>query len=169
MRWRHEAQLIDDFGLAKKADADTDAYAPIFGTPYYIAPERVRQEGDTFLCDIYSLAGPLYHALTGHVPFEAPTVEDVVAAHVAIPLRPACEVNPAISRPTSESLSKAMAKHPGERYASYDEFIMALTAARSQLLVRQLTGRNPEPAAASATDAPGSGTAPASGRSWWRR
>ena len=128
----------------------------------------MRQEGDTFLCDIYSLAGTLYHALTGHVPFEAPSVEDVVAAHLAIPLRPAHEVNPAISRPTSDALSKAMAKHPGERYGSYDEFIMALTAARSQLLVRQLTGRNPEP-----TPAPGSTTqaAPAasSGRSWWRR
>jgi hypothetical protein len=96
-------------------------------------------------------------------------VEDVVAAHLAIPLRPACEVNPAISRPTSEALSKAMAKQPGDRYASYDEFIMALTAARSQLLVRQLTGRNPEPAAASTADAPDSAAAPASGRSWWRR
>jgi serine/threonine protein kinase len=159
---------VVDFGLAKKADADTDAYAPIFGTPYYIAPERVRQEGDTFLCDIYSLAGTLYHALTGHVPFEAPSVEDVVAAHLAIPLRPAHEVNPAISGPTSDALSKAMAKHPGERFASYDEFIMALTAARSQLLVRQLTGRNAETA-----PAPGTATQAAppasSGRSWWRR
>ena len=159
---------VVDFGLAKKADADTDAYAPIFGTPYYIAPERVRQEGDTFLCDIYSLAGTLYHALTGHVPFEAPSVEDVVAAHLAIPLRPAHAVNPAISGPTSDALSKAMAKHPGERFASYDEFIMALTAARSQLLVRQLTGRIAETA-----PAPGTATQAAppasSGRSWWRR
>jgi serine/threonine protein kinase len=160
---------VVDFGLAKKADADTDAYAPIFGTPYYIAPERVRQEGDTFLCDIYSLAGTLYHALTGHVPFEAPTVEDVVAAHVAIPLRPANEVLSTISRATSDALSKAMAKNPGDRFAGYDEFIMALTAARSQLLVRQLTGRNPEPAATSTADAADSAAAPASGRSWWRR
>ena len=160
---------VVDFGLAKKADADTDAYAPIFGTPYYIAPERVRQEGDTFLCDIYSLAGTLYHALTGHVPFEAPSVEDVIAAHVAIPLRPANEVLSTISRATSDALSKAMAKNPGDRFAGYDEFIMALTAARSQLLVRQLTGRNSEPAATSTADAADSAAAPASGRSWWRR
>jgi hypothetical protein len=62
-----------------------------------------------------------------------------------------------------------MAKNPGDRFASYDEFIMALTAARSQLLVRQLTGRNPEPVTASTTDVSDSGAAPASGRSWWRR
>ena len=96
-------------------------------------------------------------------------MEDVVAAHLAIPLRAACEVHPTLSRPTSEVLSKAMAKQPAERFGSYDEFIMALTAARSQLLVRQLTGRNPEPAAAPASDAPASGTAPSAGRSWWRR
>ena len=152
---------VVDFGLARKADAETDAYAPIYGTPYYIAPERVKQEGDTFLCDLYSLAGTLYHALTGHVPFEAPTVEEVVAAHVHTQLRPANQLLPGVSAPTSEALSKAMAKNPKERFGSYDEFIMALTAARSQLLVQQLTGK------------PGSGVVPTSAgskaKSWWRR
>jgi serine/threonine protein kinase len=157
---------VVDFGLAKKADAEADAYAPIYGTPYYIAPERVRQEGDTFLCDIYSLAGTLYHALTGHVPFEAPSVEEVVAAHLALPLKPACEANTAVSRATSDVLLRAMSKAPEHRFKSYDEFIMAMTASRSQLLVRQLTGREPEvPTAASETVSQiGSAV-----RGWWRR
>jgi len=154
-----EPKLVD-FGLARKADADTDAYAPIFGTPYYIAPERLRQQGDTFLCDMYSLAGTLYHALTGHVPFEAPTVEDVVAAHLQTPLRPAHELDPAITLPTSEALTRAMSKDPRQRFASYDEFIMALTAARSQLLIRQFA-----PQVAAETQPASSGTP----RSWWRR
>jgi serine/threonine protein kinase len=154
-----EPKLVD-FGLARKADAEADVYAPIYGTPYYIAPERVRQEGDTFLCDLYSLAGTLYHALTGHVPFEAPTVEEVVAAQVHTALRPANQLAPDVSAATTEAFSKAMAKNPKERYQGYDEFIMALTAARSQLLIRQLTGK------------PGSDGVSASGRgvrSWWRR
>lgn len=157
---------VVDFGLSKKADAETDAYAPIYGTPYYIAPERVRQEGDTFLCDIYSLAGTLYHALTGHVPFEAPSVEDVVAAHLALPLRAASEVNPAVSQATSDVLTKAMAKAPEHRFQNYDEFIMALTAARSQLLVRQLTGREPDGSPSPSAQGSQIGS---SVRSWWRR
>jgi eukaryotic-like serine/threonine-protein kinase len=158
---------VVDFGLAKKTDAETDNYAPIFGTPYYIAPERVRQEGDTFLCDIYSLAGTLHHALTGRVPFEAPSVEDVVAAHLTIPLKTASEVNPTVTQPTSEALARAMAKKPKDRWADYDEFIMALTAARSQLLIRQLTGRTPDLVAPALNEAPlETGGAP---RSWWRR
>jgi serine/threonine protein kinase len=151
---------VVDFGLARKADADTDAYAPIFGTPYYIAPERVRREGDSFLCDMYSLAGTLYHALTGHVPFEAPTVEDVVAAHLQVALRPAHEVLPGVTAPTSEALSRALAKDPRQRFASYDEFIMALTAARSQLLIRQFA-----PQVAAPPDAAQQGPS----KSWWRR
>jgi serine/threonine protein kinase len=151
---------VVDFGLARKADADTDAYAPIFGTPYYIAPERVRQEGDSFLCDMYSLAGTMYHALTGHVPFEAPTVEEVVAAHLHGALRPVHELLPGITLPTSEAVSRAMSKDPRQRFPSYDDFIMALTAARSQLLIRQFA-----PQVAAETQATQQGPS----KSWWRR
>ncbi len=149
---------IVDFGLARKADSDTDTYAPIFGTPYYIAPERVRQQGDSFLCDMYSLAGTLYHALTGHVPFEAASVDEVVAAQVNVALQSPDVLVPEISQATSDVICRAMAKEPAYRYASYDEFIMALTASRSQLLIRQFAPQ-------SAESKPESGGS----RSWWRR
>lgn len=152
-----EPKLVD-FGLARKTDAEKDHYAPVFGTPYYIAPERVQQTGESFLSDIYSLAGTLYHALVGHVPFEAQTVEDVIAAHISTPLTPAQTVLPEISLPTSEALTKAMAKRPEDRYGSYEEFRMALEAARSQLLVSQLTGR-PGPVQGTSRERGG----------WWRR
>ncbi|MFM7816112.1 MAG: protein kinase domain-containing protein, partial [Verrucomicrobiota bacterium] len=154
-----EPKLVD-FGLARKADADKDYYAPVFGTPFYIAPERVQQTGESFLSDEYSLAGTLYHALVGRVPFDAPTVDEVVAAQIHTPLTPPIQVVPDVSRPTSEALARAMAKDPRERFASYEEFRMALEAARSQLLIRTLTGAAPEPAP---------GSAPAESRRWWRR
>jgi serine/threonine protein kinase len=154
-----EPKLVD-FGLARKADADKDYYAPVFGTPYYIAPERVQQTGESFLSDEYSLAGTLYHALVGRVPFEAPSVDEVVAAQIHTPLTPPNQVASDISQPTSDALVRAMAKDPKERFASYEEFRMALEAARSQLLIRTLTGAAPEPA----SEAP-----PSEGRRWWRR
>ena len=149
-----EPKLID-FGLARKAEGATEDETTIWGTPYYIAPEKVKREREDFLSDMYSLAGTLYHAITGSVPFEAPTVEAVVAAHIHTPLTAPNLVAPDISQPSSDALGRAMAKNPAERFQSYDEFIMALEAARSQLLVNQL--RN-QPAA----DGRG-------GRSWWRR
>jgi serine/threonine protein kinase len=149
-----EPKLVD-FGLARTAEAETEYDSAIWGTPYYIAPEKIKREREDFLSDMYSLAGTLYHALTGHVPFEAPTVEEVVAAHVQTPLTPPNQVVPAITQPTSDTLLVAMAKNPADRYQSYDELVMALTAARSQLLISQMRNQGE------------SGTG--SGRSWWRR
>jgi eukaryotic-like serine/threonine-protein kinase len=132
----HEPKLID-FGLARKADVEHEVEDVTWGTPYYVAPEKIKREPETFLSDMYSLGATLYHAMTGHVPFEAPTVEEVIAAQVQTPLTPPNLVVPEITQPTSDALVKAMAKNPADRFLSYDEFIMALTAARSQLLVMQ--------------------------------
>lgn len=126
---------VIDFGLATQSTSDTNYHGTIWGTPYYIAPEKVNREAETFLSDMYSLAGTLYHALTGHVPFEAPTIEEVVAAQIHTPLTPPNHVVNAISQPTSDAIYHAMAKDPAHRYQSYGDFIMALESARSQLLV----------------------------------
>ena len=107
---------------------------------------------------MYSLGGTLYHALTGHVPFEAPTTEEVVYAHVHTPLTPPNSVIPEISEAGSEALVRAMAKNPADRFQTYDEFIMAMTAARSVLLFRQ--SQFP------AETAPAGKTGKTS---WWRR
>jgi len=109
----------------------------IWGTPYYVAPEKIKREPETFLSDMYSLGATVYHALTGHVPFDAPTPEEVIVAHVQTPLTPPNLVVPEVTQPTSDALVKAMAKNPAERFLSYDEFIMALEAARSFLLRQQ--------------------------------
>ncbi len=156
----NEPKLID-FGLARSAESTSDEEA-VWGTPYYIAPEKIKREREDFLSDMYSLAGTLYHALTGHVPFEAPTIEEVIAAQIHTPLTPANRVVPSVTIPTSDALSRAMAKSPKERFQSYDEFIMALTAARSQLLVDHF--RNQARAVPVQTDAKGGGM-----RGWFRR
>jgi len=132
-----EPKLVD-FGLAVSADVDTNFDNTILGTPYYIAPERVQRMKEDFRSDMYSLAGTLYHAITGHVPFEAATPQEVVMGHVEVELTPPSKVTPEITEPTSDALVRAMVKNPDDRFSSYDEFIMALTAARSHLLISQL-------------------------------
>lgn len=148
----NEPKLVD-FGLVAKAEAGVDYSQQIWGTPYYIAPEKLRREPETFLADMYSLAGTLYHAITGHTPFEAPEIDDVVLAHLNKPLTHPRKRVQSITGPTSDAIVLAMDKTPAKRYQSYDEFIMALTAARSQLLRSQLASpspsrpRRPKPAA----------------------
>jgi len=150
-----EPKLVD-FGLARKTDAEMETAEYTRGTPYYVAPEKIKREPETFLSDMYSLGATLYHAVTGHVPFDAPTPEEVVQAHVYTPLTPPNQVVPEISLATSDALCRALAKNPGERFLSYDEFIMALEAARSQLLFQQ-------------TQTPAPANEPKRMTSWWKR
>ena len=153
-----EPKLVD-FGLARKVESEETEEA-VWGTPYYIAPEKIKREREDFLSDMYSLAGTLYHALTGHVPFEAPTIDEVIAAHIHTPLTPPSHVVHEISQPTSDALVQAMAKNPSDRFKSYDEFIMALTAARSQYLIQRFRSQGkigPEASRQSGV------------RGWWRR
>jgi len=134
----HEPKLVD-FGLSRKADAEQESGEFTRGTPYYVAPEKIKREPETFLSDMYSLGATLYHAITGRVPFDAPSPEEVVQAHVYTPLTPANQVEgaPYISQATSDALDRAMAKSPSDRFLSYDEFIMQFEAARTLLLVQQ--------------------------------
>jgi serine/threonine protein kinase len=148
----NEPKLVD-FGLARSAEADQEAENVTWGTPYYVAPEKIKRERETALSDMYSLGGTLYHALTGHVPFEAPTVEELVSAHVHTPLTPPNLVLPEVTQLTSDALMQMMAKEPRDRYRSYDECRMALELARSRLLIAQTT----------------SPASPKSKTSWWRR
>src|SRR4051812_13954468 len=150
----HEPKLVD-FGLARGVDAEPESLTETHGTPYYVAPEKIQREKETFLSDMYSLGCTLYHALTGHVPFDAPTVEELVSAHVHTALTPPNEVLPEVTQPTSDALAKVLAKNPADRYLSYDEFRMAFEFARSQLLIQQSTQPAPE--------------SPKSKTSWWRR
>ena len=151
----HQPKLVD-FGLARKTDAEQESAEFTRGTPYYVAPEKIKREPETFLSDMYSLGATLYHAITAHVPFDAATPDEVVQAHVYTPLTPPNQVVPEISQATSDALTRSLAKNPGDRFLSYDEFIMALEAARSVLLYQQ--SQSPEQV-----------QQPKRMTSWWRK
>src|SRR2546423_15313135 len=64
---------IGDFGLAVAAEQNAEAQNEIWGTPYYVAPERLNNEPEDFRSDIYSLGATLYHAMAGRAPFGGET------------------------------------------------------------------------------------------------
>jgi len=59
-----------------------------------------------------ALEGRCNHALTGHVPFEAPTVEELVSAHVHTPLTP-----PNLVLPETRNHQRCPDEGDGERTA----------------------------------------------------
>ncbi len=147
-----EPKLVD-FGLARRVE-ESSKENNIWGTPNYMAPEKAASAKESFLSDLYSLAGTLYFALTGKPPFQAETVEEVLDLHRGSPLVPPNQIVPEISHETCDAIVRAMAKNPADRHPSYDAFILDLTSSRSRLLVEKFR------------QTAGSGNG---GKKWWQR
>ncbi|MBI4024729.1 MAG: serine/threonine protein kinase [Verrucomicrobia bacterium] len=123
---------VVDFGLAR-FEEKTSQSSPeegIWGTPYYIAPEKVSENKEDFRSDIYSLGGTLFHALAGRAPFEAGTSTEVVLKHLhasAVSLR---AFAPDCTPQTAEVISRMLKREPSERPQSYDELLNDLAYAK---------------------------------------
>jgi serine/threonine protein kinase len=127
---------LTDFGIAQHKDEGRPA-GGLVGTPYYIAPERVALGRQDFRSDMYSLGATMYHALTGRVPFDGPSVEETVWMHVKTRLVSPRKIVSAISKDTEAAVLRSMHKDPAKRYPNFEDFRMALEAARSRLLVKR--------------------------------
>lgn len=127
-----EAKIVD-FGLARPRSAGGSAASggePVWGTPYYIAPEKLTTHTEDFRSDIYSLGATLFHAMTGRPPFEAPTAADVAVKHATTPAYSLKTFLPTVQDTTAQVIGRMLAKNPTERYDSYDALIADLERAK---------------------------------------
>jgi serine/threonine protein kinase len=77
--------VLLDFGLARLLPARGPAEpatrsGEVVGTPPFMAPEQIVGQPDSTASDWYSFGVMLYQALTGRLPFRAPTVRELFAA-----------------------------------------------------------------------------------------
>lgn len=113
-----------DFGLARaQHEAHLDAGGPIWGTPYYIAPEKLRGQPEDHRSDMYSLGATLYHALAGRPPFHAETASKVVTKHATQPAQSLRTYVPTVQNATAHLIGRMLSKNPAERHATYDELL----------------------------------------------
>lgn len=131
----HTAKLVD-FGLAIVMDEEAMVRGEIWGTPYYIAPEKLDNQPEDFRSDIYSLGGTLFHALAGRPPYEAESASMVALKQLKSQQVSLQAFAPEVSSETAYVINRMMAKNPEERYQSYEELIGHLTYARDKLLER---------------------------------
>jgi serine/threonine protein kinase len=125
---------IVDFGLAVLLIEEAQERGEIWGTPYYIAPEKLDNRPEDFRSDLYSLGGTLFHALAGRPPFEASTASMVALKHIKSQAVSLQAFAPDVSSETAYVINRMLQKNPDDRYASYDELVGHLTYARDTLL-----------------------------------
>ena len=129
------AKLVD-FGLAAVIDEVAHARGEIWGTPYYIAPEKLDNQPEDFRSDIYSLGGTLFHALAGRPPYEAETASTVALKQLMSQPVSLQTFAPDVSSETAYVINRMLTKNPAERYDSYAELVEHLSFARTKLLER---------------------------------
>ncbi len=126
------AKLVD-FGLAISQSEEESVRGEIWGTPYYIAPEKIEGKPEDFRSDIYSLGGTLFHAITGRPPFDGPDASTIALKHLQSPPVRIQSFAPHVSKRTAYVIDRMLHKDPEQRYQSYDELIEHLQYARNEL------------------------------------
>jgi hypothetical protein len=125
---------IIDFGISKFQPLSGDGMkmtrtGAVMGTPYYMSPEQASgsQEAD-HRSDLYSVGVIMFEAVTGQVPFEAATFNQlmfkIVLSDVPRPEAYVPDLDPAFA----SLISKAMARDVTQRFQTAQDFMDAIDA-----------------------------------------
>jgi hypothetical protein len=125
---------VVDFGLAQfKAKAEGGTAKGIWGTPYYIAPEKLKGHPADARSDIYSLGGTLFHALSLKPPFEGETPLDVVKARLKAPAPLLHTLRPGVNPEVEGIVARMLEAEPQRRYPNYNSLLCDLRRVRATL------------------------------------
>jgi serine/threonine-protein kinase len=123
-----EVVKVVDFGIAKAMGGEEGQKVTrtglVVGTPEYMSPEQLSGDVLDGRSDIYSLALVLYRMLTGRLPFEAESAQEVMIKRLTDePLK----LNEALvggnfPAKLQQVMEKALQRMPADRYVSASEF-----------------------------------------------
>jgi serine/threonine protein kinase len=105
-----------DFGIAlSKQDSRLTGAGEIFGTPQYMAPERITAGEPGPPADLYSLGVVFFEMLTGQLPFDAPDIATFFNKHLKEAPRSPRVLNNKVPVPLENLILRLLAKDPKER------------------------------------------------------
>ncbi|HIQ87808.1 MAG TPA: Stk1 family PASTA domain-containing Ser/Thr kinase [Candidatus Scatomorpha gallistercoris] len=123
---------VADFGIAALESAQEQRSAQTVGSVHYIAPEQARGGTPDPRSDIYSLGVVMYEMLTGRMPYDGDTAEQIALKHITGIAVPPQDLNPEIPDELARITLKAMNADINERYQSAAELLSDLEAFRAQ-------------------------------------
>ena len=131
---------VADFGIAALESAQEKKSDQTVGSVHYIAPEQARGEQPDPRSDIYSLGVVMYEMLTGKMPYDGDTAEQVARKHIVGNAVPPQELNPDIPEELAEITLKAMSADMETRYQTASELLGDLEEFRKQQAAANLAG-----------------------------
>ena len=129
-----QAKVLD-FGISKFKNPDDGIETlttsqTILGTPHFMSPEQALGEvGDVdWRTDIFALATICYYALSGKLPFNAPSLHGVLVKIQTMEPPPITGLVAGLSGRAHLALQKAMAKDKAHRFERVEAFAAELKA-----------------------------------------
>jgi serine/threonine protein kinase len=107
---------IADFGIAKLNQAELTMHGQVLGSPAFMAPEQLTEEGVDSRSDLFSLGVILYYLLTGYRPFQGNSTTTVCFKLVNHEPVPASALESKVPPELDKIVARAMAKDPTQRY-----------------------------------------------------
>ncbi len=114
---------VTDFGIARalasiQPEEKTDV---VWGSPQYFSPEQAAGNAPSPASDVYSLGIVIYEMLTGQLPFNAASAEELAKLHRQALPPPMHRFNPSVPRPLEQTIIKVLSKEPSARYRTADQ------------------------------------------------
>lgn len=128
--WRSDRVVLTDFGLARAADAAQTRTGLVLGTPGYMAPEILAGAAPSPASDLYALGVLLYELLTGHRPFEADALGELLRRVASEPAPDLRQRRPDLAPALAAQVAALLAKVPGQRPAGAAAVAAALEGLR---------------------------------------
>jgi serine/threonine protein kinase len=118
---------VTDFGIAKAAASATlTRTGMVVGSANYVAPEQAKGDDVGPAADQYSLGCVLFEAVTGRPPYSGHSAVAIATQHVSAPVPDPRRHHPDLPPAAAALIRRALAKSPGERFASADAMADAL-------------------------------------------
>ncbi|MBR1846285.1 MAG: serine/threonine protein kinase [Bacilli bacterium] len=121
---------ISDFGIAAPIGTTNEGDS-IQGTIYYCAPEMIMGAPVAISNDIYSMGIIFYEMLTGSVPFDGQSVEEVAMKQMRKRFPEASKTVPSVPRSIDKIIIQACRKRAEERFMTAMEMNQAIVRAMS--------------------------------------
>jgi len=114
---------VTDFGIARALATihPEERSDVVWGSPQYFSPEQAAGEAPSPASDVYSLGIVLYETLTGSLPFNATTPEELGRMHLEARPQPIHEYLPEIPGTLEQIVEKVLSKEPSARYRTADQ------------------------------------------------
>ena len=123
---------VADFGIAALETRQEQRSDQTVGSVHYIAPEQARGEQPDTRSDIYSLGVVMYEMLTGRMPYDGETAEQIALKHIAGVAEDPQKLNPEIPDELARITLSAMNADIKTRYQTATELLADLEEFRKQ-------------------------------------